>query len=213
MKVKFTVNKEAFVRELKKSLSSKNSAKNFERNIKSSDGQLLSKNIEKVKKNMIQAFLKLPVTQEIMGGPDASNISGTLGGYGNLFSFIGFSEGDDPIAPIISLLEQTSYRFTNMSKQGSLQVIVTMPSAKDIFSVTPLPWAPGISWAKGIEVKLSGLGQYLQKSSPASRSGGGIQIDNRVRAGGFRNTTYISNFINVWKKEFLNLSKGVSVSS
>lgn len=213
MKVKFTVNKEALVRELKKSLSSKNSAKNFERNIKSSDGQLLSQNIEKVKKNMIQAFLKLPITQEIMGGPDASNISGTLGGYGNLFSFIGFSEGDDPIAPIISLLEQTSYRFTNMSKQGSLQVIVTMPSAKDIFSVTPLPWAPGISWAQRIEVGLSGLGQYLQKSSPASRSGGGIQTDNQVRAGGFRNSSYISNFINVWKKEFLNLSKGVSVSS
>ena len=51
---------------------------------------------EKVKSEMIEEFLDHKVTQEIIAGPTADNISGTLGGYGNLFSYIGFNEGDEP---------------------------------------------------------------------------------------------------------------------
>ena len=39
---------------------------------------------------MIAKFLNHPVTIEIKGGIDASNISGTLSGITNLYSFIGF---------------------------------------------------------------------------------------------------------------------------
>jgi len=53
---------------------------------------------------MISEFLNHPITVEIKTGPYAENISGTLNGYGNLFSFIGFSDGDDPINPIEGLL-------------------------------------------------------------------------------------------------------------
>jgi hypothetical protein len=45
---------------------------------------------KEIKAEMIKEFLSHPVTQEIMGGPTASNISGTLGGVTNLFAFIGF---------------------------------------------------------------------------------------------------------------------------
>ena len=44
---------------------------------------------------MIKEFLQLPVTQELMQGPNAPNISGTLGGVTNLFAFIGFDK-DNP---------------------------------------------------------------------------------------------------------------------
>ena len=41
-------------------------------------------------------FDRHPVTRELKQGPDGANISGTLGGIGNLFSFIGFYSSDKP---------------------------------------------------------------------------------------------------------------------
>jgi hypothetical protein len=43
-----------------------------------------------------------------MAGPEATNISGTLGGVSNLFAFIGFDQGEQPIAPILALLESVT---------------------------------------------------------------------------------------------------------
>ena len=82
-----------------------------------------------------------------------------------------------------------------------------MPDKEEIFNVTPLPWAAGISWAQRIEVGLSGLGQYMNKNSPYSRSGKGIQSKNKVRGSRFSNTPYVSSFLNKWNKKFLNLHK------
>lgn len=63
------------------------------------------KKFNKIKQEMIKEFLSHPVTLEIMEGPNAANISGTLGGVSNLFAFIGFDQGEQPIAPILTLLE------------------------------------------------------------------------------------------------------------
>ena len=40
------------------------------------------------KKKLLEEFDQHEVTQEMKGGPDASNYSGSLGGYGNLFSLM-----------------------------------------------------------------------------------------------------------------------------
>ena len=210
MRVKYTVNVPEFTKEFKSSLSKRNNKSTIEKNLKLANGKLLVKEIDRAKKEMVKDFLNLSITREILGGPSSSNISGTLGGYGNLFSFIGFSLGDSPIDPIITLLEQTTYRFTNLSPRGQMKLIITMPSAQDIFAVTPLPWAPGISWAQRIERGLSGLGQYLNKSSNNSRSGAGIQTPNTIRSGGFSNSPYISSFVNKWSKKFLKIENGLA---
>ncbi|MCX5658064.1 MAG: hypothetical protein NTZ48_07615, partial [Candidatus Omnitrophica bacterium] len=41
------------------------------------------------KTSMMDEFDESLITQEIQAGPRAENISDTLGGYGNLYSFIG----------------------------------------------------------------------------------------------------------------------------
>jgi hypothetical protein len=88
-----------------------------------------------------------------------------------------------------------------------LEFEVTLPDAKDIFAVTPLPWAPGRSWAKGIESGLSGLGYYLNKSTDKSRSGLGVQTSQKIRKGvKFTNTKYISSILNKYQKEFENIT-------
>lgn len=167
---------------------------------------ILREAFQKIKNKMLAEFLAHPVTREIEGGIKSPNISGTLNDITNLYSFIGFNSGDDPIAPIEDLLLSTDIRFVKMSRMG-LEFEVTLPDAKDIFAVTPLPWAPGRSWAKGIESGLSGLGYYLKKSTDKSRSGLGVQTSQKIRKGvKFTNTKYISSILNKYQKEFENIT-------
>ena len=168
--------------------------------------KLFQKAFQKKKNEMIAEFLNHPVTIEIKGGVNATNISGTLGGgSGNLFSFIGFDSGDDPIKPILRMLEQTSFDYVNTSAKR-MNYRINLPSAKEIFAVTPMPWATGRSWAKGIETGISGLGFYLRKKTSTSRSGLGIQSPRKVRKKSkFKNIKYISDLIKRYEKEFSNL--------
>ena len=62
--------------------------------------------VEQAQQEMIKDFSSHAVSAEIEGGPTASNLSGTLGGYGNLFSFIGFSQGEDPLSAIKDMLSK-----------------------------------------------------------------------------------------------------------
>ena len=155
-----------------------------------------------LKEEMIQEFLNHPVTREIKGGIGSENISGTLGGITNLYSFIGFEDGGDPIKPIEDILRKTELRFIKFNTQ-IVEFEVSIPEPYEIFAVSPLPWANGRSWAKGIESGLSGLGDYLKKSSSNSRSGLGIQTPKSVRKGvKFKNIKYITALIRKYQKEF-----------
>ena len=62
--------------------------------------------LKKEKQRLLVAFESHPVTREIMSGPDSANLSGTLAGYGNLFSFIGFSQSSNPVSPVRRMLSQ-----------------------------------------------------------------------------------------------------------
>ena len=174
--------------------------------VQSQARNIVRRAFEKLKTKMIAEFQGHPVTREIRGGINAQNISNTLGGITNLYSFIGFDSNSDPIEPIEDLLLRTDIRFVKINKQ-MIEFEVTLPEAEEIFAATPLPWAPGRSWAKGIESGLSGLGYYLKKSSSSSRSGLGIQTSQKVRKGvKFNNTKYISSFLKKYQKEFENIT-------
>jgi len=163
---------------------------------------------EKIKQKYIEEFINHPVTQEIKGGISANNISGTLSGITNLYSFIGFDEGTDPIKPIEDLLQRSNYRIIFNNNSIDSTIIFDIPTAAQIFEITPMPWAIGRSWARGIETGISGLGYYLKKKKN-SRSGFGIQSStNQVRFGvSYKNTKYISDLINRFNKELTNLNK------
>ena len=154
---------------------------------------------------MIEEFLSHPVTIEISSGSSSSNISGTLGGQANLFSFIGFNASDKPIEPILKALESTSFKDTGESNSGR-KFTLLIPTADEIFAITPMPWAAGRSWAKGIEKGISGLGYLLNKSTSSSRSGVAIQADRKVRTARFKNVQYISSLLKKYKKKFKEMS-------
>lgn len=163
--------------------------------------KVFKKNFDKTKEEMIKEFLSDPVTVEILSGSSSANISGTLNGVSNLFAFIGFNSGDTPIDPILDLLNGITYKDGGVSKKGRKFDII-IPTSIDIFSVTPMPWAAGRSWAKGIETGISGLGYLLNKSTSSSRSGVAIQAKSSVRGGGFNNRPYISALLKKYKKKF-----------
>jgi hypothetical protein len=149
----------------------------------------VTERVFQIKNQIVNDFMNHVITEEIMNGANASNSSGTLGGYGNLFSFIGFDASYDPISPIINELDKVSVNFAY--SDNSTTAIVAMPSAQDIFKVSPMPWATGRSWAKGIESGISGLGFYIQTYG-SGRSEAGIQSKIKKRAGKFKNAKYIS---------------------
>jgi hypothetical protein len=160
--------------------------------------------VNNIKRQMIEEFMNHPVTEEIMNGYNSENTSNTLGGYGNLFSFIGFESGDTPIIPIIDILEKTNVVFSR-SRQNILTANITLPSTQDIFAKTPMPWANGRSWAKGIESGISGLGFYLN-SYGKGNSGAGIQVESKMRSGRFKNVPYISALINKYRALFSKIN-------
>ena len=68
--------------------------------------EIAESKVDDSKKNLIENFSSHEVTREIEGGAGANNISGTLGGYGNLFSFIGFNSGFNPIDSVKNLINK-----------------------------------------------------------------------------------------------------------
>lgn len=147
---------------------------------------------------MQRDFEEHPVTREIDGGIGSANISNTLGGGSapkNLFSFIGFDGGSDPLTPIRKRLysDKKSSSGITMVKIGQdtrgtlmrYQFKVSAPF-EQIYKETPIPWATGLSWAEKIETEIPGFTKFLPAYGlKNSRSGGGVQLENDVRGGSF----------------------------
>ena len=78
------------------------------------------------------------------------------------------------------------------------------PSEQDIVMVTPVPWAPGLSWAQGIHNgHIPNFGHYMNKDFKKSRSGGGLQVDGEIPDRVFRgDDSYIMGMLLKYQKMF-----------
>ena len=166
---------------------------------------------------MIDEFESHSVTREIEGGIDSENLSDTLHGKfkndsgRNLFSFIGFLAGTNPIAQIRQffdpkhkngpkcILESTE------KKRLLFNFKISPPDIEAIYKNSPIPWASGMSWVRRIEIGIPGLGRFLNKiGAKNSLSGGGIQIKHELRSAKFSPVEYLSGIFNRFLK---NISK------
>ena len=160
---------------------------------------------KKKKQQMISNFENHPVTREIQAGVNASNISGTLGGYGNLFTFIGFDGGDptNAVSRMLSTNTRLIRKPATNTRGNRVRYIYTIqyPSFGELGSATPLPWEPG-SWLRGIERGISGLGNYIYHNYvvPTSRSGKGTQSDRQIRSAMYTRTKYMSAILKTFRK-------------
>ncbi len=158
---------------------------------------------DRAKQDLIKNFNNHEVTQEIEEGPGADNSSGTIiGAAGNLFTFIGFHDGDNPTSPIKEYLRdkglvyKTSKFVKASSREGVYEFRVNAPTLKDVEGLAPLPWESGRSWVRGIERGISGIGHYMyQQGVSGSRSGAGIQIKGTLGSS-FKRVKYMSVLLN-----------------
>jgi len=153
---------------------------------------IMQKEVEKEKALFQQDFETHPVTQELDGGENASNISGTLGGYGNLFSFLGFNQGANPTAAVKFLIQKITLDRNIQASGNGFRVRVNVPSKDEFGAVSRLPFEGGRSWLLDIERGISGLGAYLYGRFAGSRSGTGIQSKYNYSNKRFRNVKYFS---------------------
>ena len=169
----------------------------------------LEPKIKKAQDDLIKDFNAHAVTREIEGGADGTNLSNTLGGYGNLFSFIGFDSNENPTAVIREILSQKINFRVRAVASGKFKITILVPSKEEIFAITPMPWASGLSWAEGVEKGISNLGFYLYRRSGirGSNSGKGIQIKRSKKSVTFKETPYVSKIFTDFKKSLQNLDK------
>lgn len=153
---------------------------------------LVDEEVQKEKLLFKKDFELHPVTKELDMGESATNNSGTLGGYGNLFSFLGFSKGANPTLPVKLLIQNISlYKNIEVTKNG-LRFKINIPSKEEFATVTRLPWETGRSWLMDMERGISGLGAFLYGRFESSRSGRGIQSKYNYSNRTFRPVKYFS---------------------
>lgn len=169
----------------------------------------IKKNFEELKNNFIQDFENHPVTEEISQGPTASNNSGTLNGIGNLFSYIGFERGSNPIKPVKDFIRNAfkldKLKSKTVGNKINVNYKISYPTDKDLDGLTRMPWESGNSWLIGIERGISGFGSYIAKRFEKGRSGEALQSENRVRTGTFKPVKYMSEIVTNFVKSVKNI--------
>lgn len=157
---------------------------------------LVKDQFESQKIEMIQGFLKDDISQEIKK-PDLGNISGTLGGYGDLFGFIGFFEGSSPIEEVSEILfsktelksikiqriynRDARGRFTSGRSFVNVKVSFSVPDLDDFDETSQrvVRDYSGRNWIKGIEKGISGFNRYA--NYPRGESRRGVQLGGVIK--------------------------------
>jgi len=155
--------------------------------------------VRRAQEMMLVEFAAHPVTMEIEAGASASNMSNTLVGAragANLFNFIGFQRGDNPIQALrMYLATKLGVRKVRSGRKGIvIDFLIDLPDLETIYNLTPIPWAPGMSWADGVEKGIPGLAQFLVGSGKG-RSGGGLQAQVVVNGASFARVKYMSDIL------------------
>lgn len=160
----------------------------------------------------IKEFEDDKITKEIDNGPTSDNISNTLKGKGNLFSFIGFERDERPMSVVRQALQtiwQMDKDQVKIEDKGDILLFkypVRTVNLEYLYDITPMPWGGRGSWLQGIEKGISGFTNYIYwkiyETNPPSRSGTGVQADHALRGGEFRPRVYITKILRNFVKRF-----------
>jgi hypothetical protein len=154
-------------------------------------------------------FEKHKITQELEAGANASNMSGTLGGYGNLFSFMGFSSGsENPISKLRRILSKGFEFKKGSSKSNKVNGIRTFtfsfPDRDYIESKSSLSlkFETGRNWVIALERGISGFSNYMHKKFPSGRSGMGLQIGRTISKGRIKSSYSPTPYRTIFERKF-----------
>lgn len=139
---------------------------------------------EKVRDFIISEIENHPVSKELKSHTSPSKFIPGLGSHGgSLFGFMGFEQGSDPVADLITYLKPRIIRrekFLAVFYKSS----VFFPDFTEMAGVDSLkmPWMSGVSWPEAIQNGISGLRNFLSfqnAAPPQSRSQEGLQAKSK----------------------------------
>jgi hypothetical protein len=157
---------------------------------------LVKSEFESQKAQMIQGFFQDEISREIKD-PELGNISKTLGGYGDLFGFIGFFAGSDPVqeasevifgkTELKSIQIERIYnrdargRFTSGRRYRNVKISFTSPTLDDFDDTSQrvVRDYSGRNWIKGVEKGISGFNRYA--NYPRGESGRGVELRGAIK--------------------------------
>lgn len=146
------------------------------------------------------------VTRELEKGPSSGG-SSLLGGRGNFFGFLGFNRGEEPVAIIRGVFDQsikvrnTKGKLKKVSKTSlSWEFDVDIPTPVDVYKETPLEWSSR-SWVRGVEKGITNATKTIFLDSDRSRSGVAFQTTRNIGFINFRPTPYVTFILERLKKQ------------
>jgi hypothetical protein len=173
--------------------------------------------LEDAKGAYMDEFEKHKITQELEAGPSASNMSRTLGGYGNLFSFMGFSSGsENPISKLRGILLNgfgIKKEAPNRKRNGVRTFVFSYPDREYIESKSSLSlkFETGRNWVMALERGISGFSSYMHKRFQSGRSGMGLQIGKTIKKGRTRDSYSPTPYRTLFEQKFIKtINKRIS---
>jgi len=174
---------------------------------------IIKRRVAGLKGVALKEFDRHPVTRELSQGPNGINLSNTLNGVGNLFSFIGFYKAQNVIGPIRDTLKSHFNLVGGQGKKRGRKGVkaftyqLDFPSVNSFDLVSRMPWESGNSWVVGIETGISGFSNFMylkfgegKELAAKSRSGKGLQSRKVLNVGIFRPTSYITEILKNYRK-------------
>ncbi len=144
-------------------------------------------NFETKKKLFLQAFDEHPVTQELNAVSDNPTARSSFVARGNLFSLIGFNEGEKPALALRDYLNKNiklkmgDKRTKIQNDRIIIETPVEIPTLSEVNDnmgqEVPLEWTDR-PWTDLLQRGITGFGQFVSglfTSPKPSRSGGGLQ--------------------------------------
>jgi hypothetical protein len=175
---------------------------------------LFNKQFAEAKKQMLKDFDNHPVTEEILAGPELQNSQFVDTSHGgNLFSFLGFDEGENPVEDLREILDEETVKGSIEQTIGNdsikYKMEVSVPNMDDIKSQTQnlSRWSTR-SWVDAIQRGIRGFPSYLFNALgfKGSASGTAIEAKNKktgstvnVRGGSFKGVKYLSTILQDFK--------------
>jgi hypothetical protein len=177
--------------------------------------------VDKAKKELIDEFKNHEYSKEIADGEHASNSSSSLGGKGNLFSFIGFEQGSEPVDWVTSDLKENIgiRKFAEKVVQRKDKTIYTFevvaPTFTELDERHPMPEWTNKGWMSSVRRGISGFRSYIywkMFDPEVSRSTTGVQAKKGgkpgagpaiLRAGSYKAPLrYLSEMLQDFKNKF-----------
>ena len=199
MASKVTLNRNSIIKKLKVSKGAINASR-----------KKAKQALDKAKKAYMDEFDNHPITKELSAGIHTGNTSGTLGGYGNLRTFMGFSSNPIPVLREILKRGFSVKKEIPAKRANEIRTFVfSFPDKAYLQANTSalhLEFESSRNWVLAIERGISGFSNYMYKKFRGGKSGKGVQIKGTINRGmsAFKPTPYRSTFENAFKNSLKN---------